>query len=74
MLCVVLAMGDHGDVALVAGCWWLGVGGWVLVAGCCDRWWWWLKKRSVWLVDDAKSNVGKRRRSFKKVDTKPTYI
>ena len=25
MLWVVLAMGDHCDVVLVAGCWWLGV-------------------------------------------------
>ena len=25
MLCAMLAMGDHGDMALVAGCWWLGV-------------------------------------------------
>ena len=25
MLWVVLAMGDRGDVALVAGRWWLGV-------------------------------------------------
>ena len=36
MLCAVLAMGDRGDVALVAGHWWLGVGGWALVVG---RWW-----------------------------------
>ena len=36
MLCAVLATGDRGDVALVAGRWWLGVGGWALVAG---RWW-----------------------------------
>ena len=28
MLWVVLATGDWGDVALVAGCWWLGIDGW----------------------------------------------
>ena len=55
MLCVVFATGDHGDVALVVGRWWLGM----LVAGHHDWWWWWLKKRSVWLVDDAKSNISK---------------
>ena len=69
MLCVVFATGDCGDVVLVVGHWWLGM----LVAGHHD-WWWWLKKRSVWLVDDAKSNVGKRRRSFRKVGAKLTYI
>ena len=74
MLWVVLATGDHGNMTLVAGGWWLGVGGWGLVAGHCDQWWWWLRKRSVWLMDDAKSNVGKRRHSLRKVDTKPTYI
>ena len=36
MLWVVLATGDCGDVALVAGRWWLGIGGWALVA---RRWW-----------------------------------
>ena len=36
-----------------------GVGGWVLVSGHHDWWWWWLRKRSVWLVDNAKLNVGK---------------
>ena len=55
MLCVVFATGDCGDVVLVVGHWWLGM----LVAGHHDWWWWWLKKRSVWLVDDAKSNIGK---------------
>ena len=68
-------MGDHGDVALVAGRWWLGISGWALVAGHRDHdRWWWLRKSSVWLVDDAKSNVGKHRCSFRKVDAKPTYI
>ena len=62
MLWVVLATGDRCDVALVAG------------RRDRDRWWWWLRKSSVWLVDDAKLNVGKRQRSFRKVDTKPTYI
>ena len=28
MLWAVLATGDHGDVTLVAGRWWLGVDGW----------------------------------------------
>ena len=76
MLWVVLATGDRCDVALVAGRWWLGVGGWALVAGRRDRdrWWWWLRKSSVWLIDDAKSNVGKRRCSFRKVGAKLTYI
>ena len=40
----------------------VAVGGWALVAGRRDRdRWWWLRKSSFWLVDDAKSNVGKRR-------------
>ena len=62
MLWVVLAMGDRGDVALVAG------------HHDRDLWWWWLRKSSVWLVDNAKSNVRKCRRSFRRVDAKPTYI
>ena len=63
-------------VTVVTWHWWLGVGGWALVARRRDRdrWWWWLRKSSVWLVDDAKSNVGKHRRLFRKVDAKPTYI
>ena len=57
MLWVVLATGDRGDMALVAGHWW------ALVAGRHDRdRWWWLRKSGFWLVDDAKSNVGNRRR------------
>ena len=68
---------------MVTWLWWLGVGGWALVgvggwalvAGRRDRdRWWWLRKSSVWLIDDAKLNVGKRQRSFRKVDAKPTYI
>ena len=63
-----------GGWVLVARCWWLGVGGWVLMAGHPDQWWWWLRKRSVWLIDDARLNVGKCRHLFRMVDAKPTYI
>ena len=55
----VVAMGDRGDVASVGG---------------RRRRWWWLGKKPVWLLSDAKPNVGVCRHSFGKVAPKMTYI